>query len=328
MKTLIVIGSRTAEDRYGIESGNRVAAELQGRNWNVSVLHAKDGKTVLRHLIDEAPELVVPVGFGPPCEDGHVAAAARLAGVPCAGPTPLSGGIMQDKAAFSRFVDALFPPGSGVRSPRGCVLTYGLRANQVLDRVSALRPPLLLKPSFSGSSEGLEIVDTHEAAAARAVALLPTERKILVQQLEQPIKHEISCTVLDGEGGPEFLPIVELRRDGEPVMGPEEKFGAEGLDRHIIPARLAPRLSSRVKDVVLRLHEAIGAVGLTRTDILILPDDELVLLEANGIPGLLKSSIACDAALAAGISFGELCVRYAKSAFLPKPELDIWGGVT
>ena len=89
---------------------------------------------------------------------------------------------------------------------------------------------------------------------------------------------------------------------------------------------LSPEIASRVGTAVMELHEAVGCVGLTRTDVLILPDGEIVVLEMNGIPGLLESSIACDAAQAAGISFDQLSVDYAMSAYIPRPEPRIWDG--
>src|ERR1700683_980533 len=106
---LVVIGSRTSEDKYGITSGHRVADALRRRGWSIVTLHAAEGRSVLRRLLDEPPDVVVPVGFGAPCEDGQICAVARMAGIPCSGPTPAAGGIMQDKSALSRIVDSLFP---------------------------------------------------------------------------------------------------------------------------------------------------------------------------------------------------------------------------
>jgi D-alanine-D-alanine ligase len=234
---------------------------------------------------------------------------------------------MQDKAALSRVVDALFPLGSGVRSPRGCTLTGRLSPGEATSRIKQLTPPLVVKPNFSGSSEGLSVVTTHFEAIAAAANILPYEGKALVQELEHPVAHEVSCTVLDAPEGPCFLPIVELRRDDVLVLGPEQKFGAQGYDRHIVPARLASEVATRLERAVLALHDAVGSIGLTRTDILVLPDGEIVVLEMNGIPGLLESSIACDAARVAGISFDELCAQYLESAFLERAEPRIWEGI-
>jgi D-alanine-D-alanine ligase len=324
-RVLLIIGSRTSEDRYGVESGGRVAGALRRVNWNVEVIHAREGRAILRRLVDHPPQLIVPVGFGTPCEDGHIFAAARLAGIPCAGPTSAAGSLMQDKAALSRFVDALFPLGSGVRSPRGRVLTSNLSRDETEFCIKSLGTPLVVKPAFGGSSEGLSVAFTYAEAIEAITTLVQNESKVLVQELEQTISHEISCTVLDGLDRPSFLPIVELRREDVPVLGREEKFGTAAFDRHIIPARLTADVAARVEKAVWILHDAVGAVGLTRTDILVLFNGEIVVLEMNGIPGLLESSIACDAARAAGISFENLCVRYAESAYIPRAEPNVWG---
>jgi D-alanine-D-alanine ligase len=279
----------------------------------------------MTRLLNEPPDVVVPIGFGAPCEDGHICALARIAGVPCAGPTPASGSIMQDKSALSKVVDSIFALGCRVRSPRGCTVKAPVESAAVQDQLSKLTPPFVVKPAFSGSSEGLLIAVSPEEAVAAATTLLPVEGKVLIQELEKDIRCEISCTVLDISDGAHFLPIVELRRDDVLVLGIEQKFGVEGLNRHIIPARLDSHLAARVSDVVMKIHSAVGCIGLTRTDILVRNDGELIILELNGIPGLLESSIACDAARAAGISFDELALKYAQSAFITRAEPQIWG---
>jgi hypothetical protein len=51
-----------------------------------------------------------------------------------------------------------------------------------------------------------------------------------------------------------------------------------------------------------------------------------MVVAQTAIPALLESSIAGEAARAAGMSFVDLCVAYAGSALLPRAEPDVWGG--
>jgi D-alanine-D-alanine ligase len=234
---------------------------------------------------------------------------------------------MQDKSNLSKIVDAVFPAASGIRSPRGITLAYRILPHEVAERLHAFKAPFVVKPSFSGSSDGLCVKDTHLDAAIAANTMLEKEGKVLIQELERQVAHEVSCTVLDQPYGPNFLPIIEIRRDDVAVFGVEEKFGAQSLGRHIIPARIDSAVSKRIEQAVITLHREIGSIGLTRTDILVLKNGEIVILEVNGIPGLLTSSIACDAAQAAGISFEELCILYAQSAYIRRAEPDVWGGL-
>lgn len=324
MKALCVVGSRTNENRYGIASGARVARALQNKGWSVTVVHAMDSAEIADQIARGGFDAVVPVGFGPPCEDGHIFAVARMHGVPCAGPTPSVGGLTQDKSALSRCVDALFVSDPKVRSPKGCWISENISGSFASELVSQFRPPLLVKPNFSGSSDNLSVHVTHNEALSAAQSLLASEGKVLIQELETEIAREVSCTVLDCADGPRFLPIVELRRDDVQVLGIEEKFGVDALGRHIIPARLDVELSKRIENAVLTIRRELGPIGLSRTDILVTFDGTLVILEVNGIPGLLESSIACDAARAAGVSFDDLCLIYAMSAFIKRPEPRVW----
>jgi D-alanine-D-alanine ligase len=278
----------------------------------------------LQHLVNAPPDLVVPVGFGPPCEDGYIYSTARIAGVPCAGPGPLAGSLTLDKAALSRVVDALFPSACGVRSPRGVCVSTPMSLEELRNVTHHLKGKFVVKPNFSGSSENLFVLDSIEDVHTAIAQHIAIEGAMLVQELEFPVAHELSCTTLDIAGVPTFLPIVELRRDAEPVLTSELKFGKTATDQHIIPARISEQLSSRIEAAVMALNAAIGCVGLTRTDLLVLPSDEVVILEVNGIPGLLESSIACDAARAAGIAFDELAAHYAMSAFTRRVEAQVW----
>lgn len=324
---LVVYGSRTSEDSYGVTSGNRVAEALRVKGWRVEKLHAREGRAIIERLMNRPPKVVVPVGFGAPTEDGHIFGLARLCGVPCAGPTPAAGALMQDKYQTSLIVDAIFDSASMVRSPRGFSVTRKTRPDTAQELVERLSSPLLVKPSFSGSSEGLLVTNSADEALSKAQALVEFEGKVLVQELEQDVATEVSCTVLDTPEGPRYLPVVEIRKGESVVFGVEEKFGATSLDRHIIPARIESETAARLEAAVLKLHEAVGAKGLTRTDVLVKRDGELVVLELNGIPGLLRSSIACDAARAAGLSFEDLCEYYLASAYLPRNEPNIWGAI-
>jgi D-alanine--D-alanine ligase len=324
-KILVVAGSYTNENRYGVISADRVVAALEEYGATVSSIHATNAQGIFHAIMTDRPDLIVPVGFGPPCEDGHIYALARMASIPCAGPTPAAGSVMLDKSLLSTVVDSIFKETIDVRSPKGITITKNTSPEEALTFISHLQLPLVVKPNYSGSSEGLSVATEYNVAITEALKLVANEGKVLIQELETDIAHEISCTVLDDQDGTHFLPIVKLQREDVLVLGAEEKFGESGLDRHVVPAPFDDDLVDRIKNVVLTLHVAVGACGLTRTDILVKKNGELVILELNGIPGLLTSSIACDSARAAGIEFNQLAVKYAKSAFLDRVDSAIWG---
>lgn len=324
MKCLVVSGSFTAEDKYGRISAGRVSDALTRAGWAVSVLHASERGKILQTLSDGQYDLVVPVGFGPPCEDGHIFAVARMAGIPAAGPTPAVGSLTLDKAMLSRVVDSVFGPGAGVRSPRGIAVSGHMPFSDFAQKLSGISGPFVVKPNFSGSSDGLSVCASLQSAHAAVLAMLPSETSVLVQQLEGPVTCEVSCTTLTTDAGTVFLPIVELAKGGALVMDAQLKFGDSATSQHIIPPRLPRSVLNSIETTVMLLIDVIGAVGLSRTDLLVMENGDLVVLEINGIPGLLPTSIAVDAAAAGGISFDDLSLKYAMSAFLPRKEPNVW----
>lgn len=324
MNVLVAMGSATNEDRYGIESGRRVIDALLRKGHQVEAIHATQTKEILKLLLESNFDAVVPIGFGSPCEDGHIYSAARMVGIPCSGPTPAAGGVMQDKDLLAKVVAGIFSPETGIRPPIGCVVNRGDSFEKIHAMAQDLRVPLLVKPCFGGSSEGMLVTSCAIEATTSAIGQIELEGKVLIQQLEAQIVKEISCTTLDTPSGRIFLPVVELMRDDVQVMGIEEKFGSNARDRHRIPAEITSKMLCRVENAVNIILDTIGAVGLTRTDILILHDESIVILELNGIPGMLSQSIACDAALKGGISFEDLCEMVVQSAFLDRKEPNVW----
>ncbi len=297
MRALVVVAGATS-----------VASALASRGWNARIIDAGHGRTLIRVLTDEPPDVVVPVGLGAPCADGGIFALSRLAGVPCAGPTPQAGAIMHDRSLFARVIDSLFALDGWVRGPRGRTLDIHSDEEEIAAAVSALPPPLVVKPAYwdpAGSTDSPNVHNTHEEAAKAVHDLLPGAGKVLVQRWEPDVRMEISCVVLDTPRGPDVLPLVEHR-----------------ADRRVIPARLSAETVGRVESTVLALQRAAGAVGLTQTDLLITGSGDIVVLAAHAIPSLAQTSVAGEAAASAGMSYADLCVAYAGSALLPRPEPD------
>ena len=58
-KALLVIGSRTRENGYGITSGLRVAEALRRRGWQADTIQATDSRLLLQLLLHGSFDVVV-----------------------------------------------------------------------------------------------------------------------------------------------------------------------------------------------------------------------------------------------------------------------------
>ncbi len=88
----------------------------------------------------------------------------------------------------------------------------------------------------------------------------------------------------------------------------------EGESEEICPARLSAAAARKAQQIAVRVHAVLGCEGFSRVD-LFLVDGNIVVLEANTIPGLTAGSLIPLAARPAGIEFPELCRRVIGSAF-------------
>jgi D-alanine-D-alanine ligase len=147
------------------------------------------------------------------------------------------------------------------------------------------------------------------------VAAFSYDAKVL---LERYVKgRDLAVSVLDGPDGPMALPVVEAVPVGA-EEGDFYDFQARyeiGRTDFICPAELPGDAAARAQQLALRCYELLGCYGFGRVDLMLDEEGELVVLEANPIPGLTETSLLPQAAEEAGIGFDELVGRILESAF-------------
>ena len=89
---------------------------------------------------------------------------------------------------------------------------------------------------------------------------------------------------------------------------------AAGSSDHIIPAELPPEVNEALQAMALQAHSSLGLRDLSRSDFIVAPDNSIVLLETNTLPGMTPTSLYPDGANAYGLSFGELMQALVRSA--------------
>lgn len=65
-----------------------------------------------------------------------------------------------------------------------------------------------------------------------------------------------------------------------------------------------------------RAHRALGCVGVTRTDFILVEDGSAFILEVNTLPGMTATSLVPKIAAGNGIPFPDLCERLLDGAGL------------
>jgi len=258
------------------------------RKW---VSPSKIGRGVLE--ICQAADVVFLGLHGACGEDGRIQAALDLLGVPYTGSGYLGSAIAMDKDLTKRIVAPL-----GVKTPGWKTVTF--TEADIPAIVEETLRPVVVKPVDSGSSIGVAIAHTEEELIAALKDNIGLGRVILEQYVTG---REIDVGVLDGKA----LPSIEII----PKQGFYDyvnKYQA-GATLEVCPSEIDPEIEARLGQVALKVHNALGLQGYSRSDYIVDAKGDIYFLEINTLPGMTPTSLMPQEAAAAGISYNELCQK-------------------
>jgi D-alanine-D-alanine ligase len=276
---LVPSGSEAKDFIDGVPSGSKpIEVRLSGNS----------GLFIKRRLGADELEIsaVLMTLHGGVGEGGGAAALFALLGIPATGSSLFAGAVGMDKLAFGGLMEV-----AGVPTLRRELLSL------LVD--PSFEGPYIVKPRFGGSSIGIEIVEDVEAARAiaqasahlRAGAVVEPYRPDLVDlnisfrtfpslettAVERPLRAEKA----DAKSG--LYSYAEKYLSG----GAGSETGFMSAPREF-PAKLAPGVAEKAREVALRTAEVTGLTGIVRVDLLLdEKTNDLYVNEVNSIPGAM-----------------------------------------
>lgn len=169
--------------------------------------------------------------------------------------------------------------------------------------------PCVVKPRYEGSSVGLTVVTSPGTLKKAVEDALDYGNDVMVEKFIPG--RELTVGILDERA----LPVVEIIAAGG-VYDFVAKYKA-GDTKYIVPADLEEDTYRRAQEAGLRAHQSLGCRGISRVDLRLTDEGEFFVLEVNTIPGMTERSLLPMAARAAGMDFGELCLRIVGGAVAP-----------
>lgn len=229
-------------------------------------------------------------------EDGTIQSVLDLAGLPYTGSGRLGSALAWDKDVAKRlFLSAGVPTPPWLMAP---VLPETV--------VAALGLPVIVKPTGQGSTVGLTLVE-DAAGLASAIDAAAQFGEVMIERYVDG--RELTVGILDGEA----LAVGEIVPAEGPIFDYAAKYQAGGAEE-IFPADIADGTSARVRELGLKVHEALKLQDYSRVDFRMDADGGLWCLEVNTLPGLSSGSLLPRSARASGIEFPELCERICLAA--------------
>jgi len=258
----------------------------------------------------KALDVIFPVVHGKYGEDGALQGLLELADLPYVGPGVLGSAVGMDKVVQKELlIRAKIPT---TPSFWFTLEEYGAGQRKIIASIErALKYPLFVKPSNSGSSIGISKTHGRKELLSAIDLAMQFDRKILVEQGVNNAR-EIECGVLGND-----RPIASV--PGEIVSSNEfydyDAKYVDGQSDAIIPAKLPAGVIKKIKQYALAAFRALDCAGMARVDFLVTKKTNRIFLnEINTIPGFTSISMYPKLWQASGIPYAELLDRLIQLA--------------
>jgi D-alanine-D-alanine ligase len=293
----VLMGGLSVERDISLRSGENCLRALLSRGYRALPIDA------LRDVAQRLDEAQVEVAFlalhGRYGEDGTIQGLLEMMGVPYTGSGVLASALGMNKIAAKKVARS-----SGLPTPDYFEISAedATAATTAAAIEAALGLPVMLKPVEEGSSLG---VFKCKSVADLSAGVERGRAEFGAMFAERFVSGtEITIGVLERDGRPEALPILELVPRNE-FYDFEAKY-TEGMTEFILPARLEPSVYAEAGRVAVAAFAAIGCRGYARVDIMVDAAGVPWFVELNTLPGMTDLSDLPAQARAAGLSYEDL----------------------
>ncbi len=248
-------------------------------------------------------DVIFPVLHGPFGEDGTIQGLLETAGVPYVGAGVLASAVGMDKAIFKAVLrDAGIDVAPGLVAHRSRCDVGALEA-QVAHELGF---PVFVKPARLGSSIGIsKVTSAAEFAPAMATAFAHDDKVVIEAAIEGV---EVECGVLGNEDPIVSVPGEVVIADSSEWYDFDTKYQS-GMMELRVPAAISPAARERVREIALRVFQAIDCAGLARVDCFVTPDERVIVNEVNTMPGFTATSAYAQLFEASGVRYNDIVDR-------------------
>ena len=316
MKNIAIIaGGNSSEYEVSMKSGKNIYDEvdetrynkylvvLKERDWHVEIGEEKfpvdkndfsftrNGEKI---LFDFAYITI----HGVPGENGLLQGYLDMMGVPYGCCNVLASALTFDKHTCNTYLKSY-----GVNVADSVMLIRGMAydVNEIINEVGL---PCFVKPNAEGSSFGVTKVKEAaqlEDALKKAFALC---REVLIETFIDGT--ELTCGVVKAGDMDITMPIAKVVPKNE-FFDFEAKYDPTKSDE-IIPARISPELTNRIKTLSSMIYDILRCEGIIRVDYIV-REDEIFMLEVNTTPGMTSNSFVPKMVRAMGGTLREVLTK-------------------
>lgn len=318
MKIIILAGGLSPEREVSLVSASQIAKALINKGHSVFILDLYKGLKNLNELVfcndkskikdykinDNAPEIINDKNLIGP----NIIAACKMADTVY---IALHGDIGENgKVQALLDLNNIKYTGSGYD---GCMLSMDKNISKMIVSKNGIKTaewsinrkdnnltyPLVVKPSNGGSSIGVSIVNNDNELNSALECAKKYDSTILIE--EKIEGTEVSVGILDNKP----LPVIEIAPK-QGFYNYKNKYQSD-MTIEICPANISPVITENVQKTALEIHNLLHLKYYSRIDFIIDKNGIPYFLEANALPGMTPHSLLPQEALAAKITYEDLC---------------------
>ena len=288
MKIGILIGGDSSEREVSIASGRSIENACIALGHEVVRLDPKDGLEKIKSLLLKV-DLVFNGLHGGDGENGKISKYLEDLGVLFTGSDSISSEICMNKDKAKRIA-----ANNNVLTPEWVLVT-----NEALSgNIGQLNFPIVVKPNDQGSTLGLSIINSKSQLKGAFKVANSFASSVMYEQHIQG--REITCSIV----GNIAYPIVEIIPKHE-IYDYECKY-TKGMSKYICPAEINKNISSKIKEISLKIHKLLGCRHYSRVDFLLDRNNDPWFLEINTLPGMTETSLLPKSLESAGVNFNQI----------------------
>lgn len=250
-------------------------------------------------------DVVLPILHGIMGEDGTVQGLLEICDIPYVGCVLLSSAMCMDKDATKRMLTT-----ANLKVADGITLYKHKYQEQLKEMNFKFNYPIFIKPANQGSSVGVSKVDEEQDFIKALEYGFKFDAKVLV---ENGIKgRELEVAVIGNN-----TPITSV--PGEVIVNQdfysfENKYIDEDGATISIPAELTDEQQHLVRETAVKAYEALDCKGLSRVDVFLTDDNEVIINEINTLPGFTSISMFPKLFEVTGIEYSQLIEKLLQYA--------------
>lgn len=262
-------------------------------------------------------DIVFPILHGKYGEDGSIQGLFEMMDVAYIGCGVLSSSLAMDKEIAKRIFRE-----SKIETASSAILHKGdSQKNLFRDYKKTFGLPFFVKPASCGSSVGVHKICTEREFFSAVREAFFYDNKVLIE--EMIVGREIECAVMGHYANVNVsTPGEILIENGNKFYSYEAKYLDEGGAEILLPAKLAPSVSKRIRDISLRTYQALGCEGLARVDFFVTMRGRIYVNEVNTLPGFTNMSMYPKLWEQEGITRARLVDKLIRLALQNKKQRD------